>query len=346
MDIAAAAGVSRGTVSRVLNGRKWVSDESRLAVEKAIADTGYRANTLARRLRGHRSRRVAFLINEPVHRLFGDPNFAVLVQGISDALEKLDTSLVLLMAGSEVERTRAVEFVEDGAVDGVVIASWIHDPTVLTQLERTYVPIVSCGEPYAPHGAIGWAGADDRNGARTIVEHLRSLGRRRVATIAGRHPLAGGDARLDGFRDAHGAGPIDSRLVEFGDYTREGGAKAMWRLLQRTPDLDAVFAANDQMAAGAIDALHAAGRRIPHDVAVAGFDDSAAAQSVRPALTTMRQPFDLLCNTLVEQLMEQIDGAPPRHVTVATELVVRGSTVPGDTADRPDADHHEPRGDG
>ncbi|MEU4392098.1 LacI family DNA-binding transcriptional regulator [Kribbella sp. NPDC023855] len=324
-DIATAAGVSRGTVSRVLNNERWVSASARAAVDRAIAETGYRANSMARSLRGHRSRRVAFLINEGVDRLFADPNFAVLIQGSSDALRERGSSIVLLMAGNSAERDQAIEFIEDGVVDGVFITSWNQDPDFVSRVVSTGIPVVSAGEPPSTAG-LSWVAADDEDGAGTATRHLRSLGRRRVVTIAGPKRGPTGDQRLAGYTKALG-GEVNPDWIETGDYSRAGGARAMLALLDRVPDLDGVFAANDVMAAGAIEALQRAGRRVPEDVAVAGFDDSTAATSVVPAITTMRQDFDLICKAAVELLTERIDGANPRHLTVPTELVIRASTT-------------------
>ncbi|TDD46625.1 LacI family transcriptional regulator [Kribbella antibiotica] len=323
-DIATAAGVSRGTVSRVLNNERWVSESARDAVERAIAETGYRPSSTARSLRGRRSHRVAFLINEGVDRLFADPNFAVLLQGISDALRERGSSIVLLMAGNQAERDHAVEFVEDGAVDGLFVISWHQDPEVVARIERTGIPLVSAGEP--PSAAeVSWVSADDKEGAALATRYLLSLGRRRIVTIAGPDRGPSGDQRLAGYTEAL-SGEVDPRWIEVGDYSQASGAEAMLALLDRVPDLDAVFAANDVMAAGAIEALRQAGRRVPEDVAVVGFDDSTAATSVVPAITTMRQHFDVICKTAVELLTERIDGSPPRHVVVPTELVIREST--------------------
>jgi DNA-binding LacI/PurR family transcriptional regulator len=230
------------------------------------------------------------------------------------------------MAGNTAERDQAIEFIEDGVVDGVFITSWNQDPDFVSRVVRTGVPVVSAGEPPSTDG-LSWVAADDEDAAGTATRHLLSLGRRRVVTIAGPKRGPTGDQRLTGYTKALG-GEVDPDWIETGDYSRAGGARAMLALLDRVPDLDGVFAANDVMAAGAIEALQRAGRRVPDDVAVAGFDDSTAATSVVPAITTMRQHFDLICKAAVELLTERIDGAEPRHLTVPTELVIRGSTTP------------------
>jgi DNA-binding LacI/PurR family transcriptional regulator len=158
-----------------------------------------------------------------------------------------------------------------------------------------------------------------------MVAHLRSLGRRRIATIAGPLDTPGGVTRLEGYRAELGD-DLDEALVRHGDYGRASGEAAMRDLLAAEPDVDAVFAANDRMAAGALDALATAGRRVPEDVAVGGFDDSSIAESTSPALTPMRQPFDRISSEMVRLLLQLIDGQKPAAITLPTELVRRATT--------------------
>jgi len=325
-DVATVAGVSSGTVSRVLNGKNWVSPEAKAAVEAAIKKTGYRVNPHARNLAMSKSNTVAFLLTESQQVLFEDPNFASLVRGTAQALAAEDVSSILIMAGTPAERARAMAYISAGHVDGVLLAFTSSGGYPLVQqLVDARVPLVSCGLPVGFEGRLGCVSADDLLAASRMVEYLGSTGRRRIATIAGPPDSPGGIARLDGYRRALGDA-FDERLVAAGDYTRASGSRAMRELLARAPELDAVFAANDAMAAGAIDALQAAGRRVPDDVAVAGFDDNAFATAVEPSLTTMRQPFDRISTEMVRVLMDIIDGQAPATVTLPTTLVVREST--------------------
>jgi DNA-binding LacI/PurR family transcriptional regulator len=318
-DVADLAGLSRGTVSRVLNGKRWVSDEARRAVEEAVRTTGYRPNAQARGLKLRRSGVVAVVLGEKIDRLFGDPNFAVLLRGISNALAARGTSMVLLLAGEEHDRERAFELTTSGQVDGAIFVSWYDEAATVEALDRIGVPVVFCGDPAAAPPGTSIVCSDDLVASMRMVQHLLSLGRERVAMIA--HPTP---ERLEGYRRALGD-RFDPSIVEYGDYSRPSGYAAMKRLLATDPAIDAVFAANDLMAAGAIDALKEAGLRIPQDVAVAGFDDSAVATEVEPALTTMRQAFDRISAELVRVLLEQVDGGAGAQVRVATELVIRAS---------------------
>jgi DNA-binding LacI/PurR family transcriptional regulator len=232
---------------------------------------------------------------------------------------------VLLLAGSDDEQRRATDFITAGHVDGaLLVSSHRGREGFLTQLVAAEVPLISCGIPLGYERKIGYVAADDLDGAREIVAYLRGRGRSRIATIAGPLDTSGGTGRLEGYRLELGDG-FDESLVAVGDYSRTSGESAMRELLERAPDLDAVFAANDLMAAGALDVLAAAGRRVPDDVAVAGFDDSPAAARTTPQLTTMRQPFERIAHEMVRMLLDVIEGRPAGRLTIPTELVRRAS---------------------
>ncbi|MBS1906476.1 MAG: LacI family DNA-binding transcriptional regulator [Actinobacteria bacterium] len=325
VDVATAAGVSRGTVSRVLNGGHWVSPDARTAVEKAIKQTGYRINAHARSLATARAGSIAFLLTESQERLFADPNFAILMRGAAEALAERDLPLVLLMAGSADEQRRATDFILGGHVDGALLVSSHRDRTpFLKTLLDADVPIVSCGVPLGFERRIGHVAADDFEGSRAMTEHLRARGRRRIATIAGPQDTQGGLDRLAGYRSELGD-EVDETLIAYGDYSRDSGETAMRELLDRAPDLDAVFAANDVMAAAALDVLATAGRRVPDDVAVAGFDDAPIASRTSPQLTTVQQPLERISHETVRILLEVIDGLPAGRTTMPTRLVLRES---------------------
>lgn len=324
-DVATAAGVSRGTVSRVLNGGHWVSPDARTAVEQAIDATGYRANQHARSLVTGRSDSLAFLLTEPHHLLFADPTFAILLRGAAQALHARGMTLSLLVASTPEERADVAASVAAGRVDGVLLVSSHADDPLLDTLVEHDVPTVACGIPLGHYGRIGSVSVDEHGGARAMVAHLRRGGRRRIATITGPLDTPGGRYRLEGYRAELG-GDHDDRYVAHGDYTAASGAAAMDELLERVPDLDAVFAASDLMASGALRVLRRRGLRVPQDVAVGGFDDSGLAATLDPPLTTMHQPFDRISSEMVAQLLDVVGGASPAYVTVPAHLVVRAST--------------------
>jgi DNA-binding LacI/PurR family transcriptional regulator len=327
-DVAREAGVSRGTVSRVLNGGHNVSPTALEAVNAAIRRTGYVVNRHARSLITGRSDSVGFLLTEPQERFFEDPNFSVLLRGCTQALAAHDIPLLLMIAGNEAERRRITRYITGGHVDGVLLVSSHSGNPMAERLAKAQIPVVACGEPLGLGGQIAYVGADERGGARAMVRHLAAGGRRRIATITGPLDTPGGVRRLAGYREELAAAglPADEALIAESDYSRAGGEAAMTALLRRAPDLDAVFVASDLMAQGALVALEHAGRSVPHDVAVGGFDDSPAALATRPPLTTIRQPFDRISTEMVRLLLARIAGDDPSAVILPTELVRRESS--------------------
>jgi len=323
-DVAAAAGVSRGTVSRVINGGHWVSPEALAAVEEAIRTTGYSANQHARSLVTGRSNSVAFLLTEPQHLLFEDPNFSILLRGAAQALAARGMPMLLMVAGTRDEQKQVLTYVGAGHVDGVLLISSHAGNPVIEALAAQQIPTVSCGIPLGFESRLGYVAADDRGGGARMTRHLLDGGRTRVATITGPMDTPGGRLRLDGYRSELGDA-YDESLVAHGDYTRDGGADAMRVLLDRRPDLDAVFVGSDLMASGALQVLRESGRTVPDDVAVGGFDDSGLAATLDPALTTMRQPFERISTEMVRLLLEVVEGAEPAAITLPTSLVVRAS---------------------
>lgn len=323
-DVASAAGVSYGTVSRVINGGHWVSPGARTAVEDAIRVTGYTANHAARSLATGRAKSIAFLLTEEQHLLFADPTFSLLLRGAAEALAQRAMTLVLLVAGTDAERANVEHFVRAGHVDGVLLISSHERDPLLDSLISAGVPTVSCGLPLGHQGDIPAVSVDESGSARAMTEYLRNKGHRRIAAVAGPADTPGGRYRLEGFRAEMGDDYLPELVAE-GDYGRESGFSAMTQILQRSRDIDAVFAASDSMAAGAVAALRKAGLRVPEDVAVAGFDDSGLAAAHEPPLTTMRQPWSTISGEMVSMLLDIIDGIPRHAITLPTTLVVRES---------------------
>ena len=328
--VATAARVSRATVSRVVNGDQRVAEPSRVAVEAAVRELGYVPNRAARSLVTRRSDSVAVVIPEPSAQVFGDPFFPRVLRGISDALAEESMQLVLLLPQERADEERVERYLAAGHVDGVLLISLHGSDPLPAALQRDRVPVVVAGRP--PGAGITYVDVDNRGGAATAVQHLIDRGRQRVATIAGPQDMAPGADRLAGYRErmAGSGRPSGNELVEIADFTLDGGRAAMERLLARAPALDAVFVASDLMAVGAMAALRAAGRAIPGDVAIVGFDDSPLTTSTQPRLSSVRQPIEEMGREMARLLMQEIrsPGAPPRRVILDTQLVVRGSSVP------------------
>jgi DNA-binding LacI/PurR family transcriptional regulator len=287
--------------------------------------TGYVVNQHARGLVTQRSHSVAFILSEPADRLFEDPNFGVLLLGCTQALAEQDITLLLTLAGTKEDRARVSRYVTAGHVDGALLVSTHSGTSLIGELLSKDVPVVAGGKPLGYERSVAYVAADDRDGGYQMTSYLRDRGRRRIGTITGPLDMPGGVERLAGYRDAMG-GDLDQNLIVNADYyTRKSGEAGMERLLAQAPDLDAVFVGSDLMAAGALDVLKRTGRRVPDDVAVGGFDDSAIASTVVPHLTTVRVPWQRMSTEMVRLLLGLIAGDSPAAVILPTDLVVRDS---------------------
>ncbi|HEY0637295.1 MAG TPA: LacI family DNA-binding transcriptional regulator [Pseudonocardiaceae bacterium] len=324
--VAAHAGVSRATVSRVVNGQASVAPQIRDAVLRAVEQLGYVPNSAARSLVTQRTDSIALIVSEPPTRVFSDdPMFSTVIRAASAELEAADKQVVLILAGSAKSHARVERYIAGGHVDGVMLISMHGADPLPTAITRMRVPVVSYGRPAVPID-LPFVDNDNVGGAESAVRHLVARGRRRIATIAGPQDMIGGQDRLAGYRNV--LRDSDRRsIVAVGDFTRESGAVAMRHLLEDDPQLDAVFVANDVMAIGALHALRQAGRRVPDDVAVVGFDDIEAAKYTDPPLTTVRHPVTEVVASMVELLLALIaGGAEPGPIVLPTELIIRDST--------------------
>jgi DNA-binding LacI/PurR family transcriptional regulator len=324
-EVARLARVSRATVSRVLNSSAQVTPATRRSVEEAIARLGYVPNRAARSLVTRRTDTIALVVSEPESRVFSEPFFSAIFQGISNAISDTELQLLMLLAHSEREHSKVERYVRQGHVDGVILMSLHGDDRLPRSLHDAAIPTVLVGRP-SGSTPLPYVDADNKGGARAATDYLLSMGRRKIATITGRMDMTVAIDRFNGYSEAlaESGHPL---LVADGDFSASGGERAMTTLLVQHPGLDAVFAASDPMAFGALRALRAAGRRVPDEVAVIGFDDVAAAASSAPPLTTMRQPFDEMAEALSDLLLSQIAGNERRdeHVTCPTKLIPRDS---------------------
>ncbi|MGA4977644.1 LacI family DNA-binding transcriptional regulator [Streptomyces cinereoruber] len=330
-EVAARAGVGRGTVSRVINGSPKVSEQAKAAVEQAVAELGYVPNRAARALAGSRTDAVALVIPETEARLFSEPYFLDIIRGVSGELADADKQLLLTLIRSEQERQRFEQYLAAQRVDGVLLVSVHGDDPLPDQVRALGLPAVLNGRR-SREESVAFVDSDNTGAGRTAVAHLAARGRRAVATITGPLDMHVARCRLDGYREglAEAGLPADEALVANGDFTEEGGRRAMRELLDRRPDLDAVFAASDVMAAGARAVLREAGRRVPEDVALVGVDDSAVARHMDPPLTSVRQPIEEMGRAMARLLLQEIasPSAPddqPRRM-LPTELVIRASS--------------------
>ena len=324
--VAARAGVGRGTVSRVVNGSPKVSPEAREAVLRAIDELGYVPNRAARTLVTRRTDTVALFVSESEERVFGEPYFAGIIRGISAGLAGTGLQLLLAIAQSADDHARFERYLTGQHVDGVLLISLHGGDPLPRHLEESGVPTVLGGAPVGVD-PVSCVDADNRGGARKAVEHLIGLGRRRIAMIGGPQDMRVGVHRLGGYRDVLAEAGLPEQ-VTMGDFSEESGERAMRELLARSPDLDAVFAASDPMAVGAMRVLKEHGRRIPADVALVGFDDSATARHTDPPLTSVHQPLEAMGREMARLLVARIrgDSVEDSMVILDTHLVTRASS--------------------
>lgn len=325
-EIAELSGVSRSTVSRVINNDPHVSKQTREQVMAIVKELNYQPNAVARSLAAGHTRILGLVIPAGVTALFSDPYFPILIQGVTAACTARDHSVMLWLAEPEYERRTIRQVLHNGMVDGVIVSSMLIDDPIVKSLKEASLPFVLIGRhPTAPE--VNYVDVDNQAGAQAIVTHLLRLGRQRIATITGPQNAVVGLDRKTGYVEAlHSRGiAVTPELIAEGDFTEDGGALAMQHLLPHHPD--AVFAASDAMAAGAQRTLREAGLRIPEDVALVGFDDVPFASRMVPALTTMRQPIRQMGAVAVETLLELIahPEVGPQHVVLPTQLVIRKS---------------------
>jgi LacI family transcriptional regulator len=326
-DIALKAGVSRSTVSRVVNNHPNVSDDVRKRVQEVIKSTGYHPNLAARALASHRSWMIGLILPQSVSFFFTDPYYPHLTQGIAKACNQNDYTLALFLVGNKDDEEKIYSrATRKGLLDGILVQSGHHGDHLIDRLVKPDVPLVVAGRPFHTNH-VSYVNIDNVSAAYNAVNHLIRLGYRRIGTIAGPSESTVGIDRLEGYRKAlveRGRSVEESLIVE-GDFTEAGGYYAMQKLLPAKPD--AVFGASDLMVIGAMRAVRDAGQRIPEEVAFVGFDDLPHARLPDPQLTTVRQPIAQLGIKAVEILIDLINNGtePPRRVILDTELIIRGS---------------------
>ncbi|MFD7655029.1 LacI family DNA-binding transcriptional regulator [Actinosynnema sp. NPDC059797] len=324
-EVARVAGVSRATVSRVVNGVATVDRELRQVVEKAISTTGYAPNRAARSLVTRRAGAIGLVLPDE-GRTLHDPYFGRVVSGVLPVIRPLGVQLVLTTTdpGGHQE---VVDDVRQRRLDGVILIH-THDADPLPRLlTESNLPVVLAARPVRPM-SITYVDVDQAAGAALAVDHLVARGCRRVATITGPLEAPAGQDRLRGFREAVSRHGLPEPLVVEGDFSREGGAAAAHRLVA-DPErgFDGLFVASDLMATGALPVLRHRGLRVPEDVKVVGFDDSSPAVECDPPLTTVRQPVEDMAAEMARLLVERVErpDRPISSVVFAPTLVVRRS---------------------
>jgi DNA-binding LacI/PurR family transcriptional regulator len=320
-DVAKVAGVSRATVSRVVNGTRNVDAAIQEAVREAIEKTGYSPNRAARSLVTRRTDTVALVVAGASGDVFTDPFFGRVVNGVVGFLRTRDTHVLLMLADNERTRGDVLTRLRQGDVDGALVVTTDPDDPTPALLRAADLPAVGFSRTAFP---LPHVDVRNREGGAMAAQHLVARGRRRLATISGPLNLQASQERVAGFCQ-HVQATVPNAV---GNFTMPSGEQAMAALLAAHPDLDGVFAANDLMAQGALAHLQSAGRAVPEEIAVVGFDDSSAALAARPKLTTVRQPVEEMGAEMARLLLELVANPAARlkNTTFEPELVIRDSS--------------------
>lgn len=329
-DIARAAGVSVATASRALNASPAIPAVTRQRVLAAAAQMNYRVNERARNFRLGRSGTVAVLFpyQEASRRQLSDPFYVEITSAIMEEVDAAGCDLLIarvpVEAAGEPEWTR--RYTVDQRVDGVIVIDRPVADDHLRRLHAAGAPFVVWGQRLADQPYVS-VGGDSVIGAGLAVERLIAAGRRRIGFIGGFGGMVETEYRRRGYLAALTAGglPIDPARLHVTDFSPDGGSAAMTALLTADPAVDAVFVCSDFMAVAVLEVIRRAGRRVPDDIAVIGYDDLPLAAYAAPPLTTIRQPIHAGGRELVRQLLALIAGQPAASVTLPVDLIVRDS---------------------
>jgi LacI family transcriptional regulator len=327
VDIAKQAGVSRSTVSRVVNNDPNVSDSVRSKVQEVITSTGYHPHAAARSLASHRSWMIGLVLPRTVSNFFTDPYFPRLTQGVAQGCNQHNYTLGLFLLETKNDEKRIFPLISHkGLLDGILLQSARLGDKLIDRLVHSDIPVVIAGRPFNANG-ISYVDVDNVHAAHEAVCHLVKLGYKRIGTITGLMNSTAGIDRKEGYLQAIANQGLDvnEALIVDGDFSEESGYLAMKRLFPHKPD--AVFAASDTMAIGAIRAVREAGLRVPQDIAFVGFDDLPIASLSDFKLTTVRQPIIQFGAKAVDTLIDLIENGikPSRRIIMETELVIRDS---------------------
>jgi DNA-binding LacI/PurR family transcriptional regulator len=327
--VAARAAVSRATASRVLRGAPNVSERARTAVQAAVQELSYTPNHVARSLVTGRTDTVAFYVDESEDRMFSDPFFLGVLRSAQLEIARAGLQLLFSTASRPEDHRLFLNYAAGRHVDGVLLLSLHGRDALPQQLEGLGVPTVLAGRPLAGGDGLHYVDANNAGGAALATGYLLDSGRSTVATVTGPQDMSVGRDRLAGYLDTLEDRGLPERpeLVAEGEFTIASGMDATRRLLEAEPGIDAVFAASDLIALGAIRAIEASGRRVPADVAVVGFDDIGDAEKATPSLTTVRQPIAEIGRAMADRLVRRIAGEDPPRVTILPTTLVRRQTA-------------------
>lgn len=321
-DVARAAGVSRATASRAIRGAGKVSSASQELVDRAVKDLGYVPNSAARSLVTRETGAVALVVAEPDERVFSDPFFGAAIAGVVEALGPTDKQLILAMRTRNGGDERLTRYLGNQQVDGVVVISHHDNDQFLAVLAERGVPTVLVGRPARPDSGMPYVDLDNRMGGRLAAEHLIAQGCTRLATITGPLDMPAAQDRLAGWREGLEAAGIEEAAMFEGDFTPRTGRLGAQELLTTGERIDGVFAASDLMALTALQTFEEHGLRVPEDIRVIGFDDSAMAEDSYPPLTTITNPARAMTAEATRLLLSLIKGEEVEQPIVLTPHVL------------------------
>jgi LacI family transcriptional regulator len=335
-DVAARAGVSMATVSRVLSGDYPVAGETRARVQRAVRELDYVVNAHARALHGATSKVVALVVAEVV-----TPFFARIAAGVEEQATEANRLCLVCTTHADPDRELdVVRLMREQRADAVILAGGVVENDDYRERMRRYAQgledagsrLVLCARPsLGPDFPAITVEYENVGGAHAATMHLLAAGHRRILMVAGPVGLTTSEQRVAGYRTAMAAygQPVDPALISHGPWDREGGYQRTRAILESGVQFTAVFAGNDGVATGAIAALREVGRRVPDDVSIVGYDDVPSAQDFDPPLTTVRVPQVELGRTAVKLAMQRSGGASGReHIMLGTQVVVRRSVRP------------------
>jgi LacI family transcriptional regulator len=333
-DVAKNAGVSVATVSHVINGTHYVSPELTERVRAAIDNLNYQQNKLARALSRNDIPLLALIVPD-----ISNPYWSALARAVQDVMDTYNYSVIVCSSDGLLEREIRFLLSLSGWVSGLILHPYHITHEQVYDLIGNNVPIVILGDfAISEKNPSNWdqVSSTNRESVQAAIEYLISLGHRRIAFIQGMVGTPSSVRRLAGYHDAlQIAGvPIDENLIIPGDYTRQGGKKAMAELLNRPDPPTAVFCANDLSALGALEEAKTRGCKIPEDLSIIGYDDIDEAAYASPPLTTIRLPPHKIGIVVAEKLIERLNGRVEASLTlIEGKMIVRESTAPlGDIA--------------
>ena len=325
-DVAQRAGVSPSTVSHVINETRFVSQQLRDRVLRAMRELNYQPSAVARSLRTKKTQVVALVIPD-----ITNPYFPEVARGVQDVAEENEYSVIL--CNTDRVRGRELRFLK--ALRGQWVDGLILNPSEVTSgdlqdLQDAQIPVVLIGSQI-DHPDLDVVMVDNVQGAYDAVSHLIDLGHRRIGLVGGQRAASSGEQRFQGYIRAladHDI-PVDEEIITEGRFTREGGYESMKRLLALQSPPTAVFASSDVMAIGALMAIQEQGLQVPNDVSLVGFDDIAEASTTTPKLTTVSQPKYQTGEVAAQLLFDRVEGASPgerQKIVLSHQLVIRDST--------------------